>query len=293
MIESLSLKSVCDKAATLPCAPDLIPKILPLLEKSDVSSLALSSLVSRDSGTSAAVLRLANSAYFGRGKCSSLDEAFLRLGIREISRLIIGGIVGRWASTPVEGYGWEPGDLCTHSFTVAIAADVIARERGDANLMKSAYTAGLLHDIGKLGMAFACGQHFDLVRIRQEESDLSWRELEREVFGFDHTEVGAALLRRWNFPLSLVQVVEFYPRPRAVTGPGRALVLLVHAAKNLALNIGIGVGEDGFRNELDAPLLLEEGYTGEFFSSLLPVIIAETEKLIGPDGKMSFLADQS
>ena len=290
MIESLSLKSVCDKAATLPCAPDLIPKILPLLEKSDVSGPALSSLISRDAGTAAAVLRLANSAYFGRGKCESLDEAFLRLGIREISRLIIGGIVGRWASTSVDGYGWEPGDLCTHSFTVAIAADVIARERGEASLTKSAYTAGLLHDIGKLGMAFACGQHFDLVRKRQEESDLSWRELEREVFGFDHAEVGAALMRRWNFPASLVQVVEFYPRPSAATGPDRDLVLLVHAAKNLAINIGLGVGEDGFRNDLDAPLLLEKGYTAEFFDSLLPLIIAETEKIIGSDGKVSFMA---
>jgi putative nucleotidyltransferase with HDIG domain len=291
MIETLSLKSVCDKAASLPCAPDLVPKILPLLENPDVSNSVLSNLISRDPGTSAAVLRLANSVYFGRGKCASLDEAFLRLGTREISRLLVGGIVGRWASAPVEGYGWEPGDLCTHSFTVAIAADAIARERGEA-CQKEAYTAGLLHDIGKLGMAHACGQHFDLVRKRQEESDLSWRELEREVFGFDHTEVGAALLRRWNFPLSLVQVVEFYPRPQCVTGPDRSLVLLVHAAKNLAINIGQGVGEDGFSNELDAPLLLEEGYTADFFTSLLPVIITEMEKVIGRDGKMSFLADQ-
>lgn len=291
MIESLSLKSVCDKAASLPCAPDLVPMILPLLENPDASNSVLSDLISRDPGTSAAVLRLANSVYFGRGKCGSLDEAFLRLGTQEISRLLVGGIVGRWASAPVEGYGWEPGDLCTHSFTVAIAADVIARERGEA-CQKEAYTAGLLHDIGKLGMAHACGQHFDLVRKRQEISDLSWRELEREVFGFDHTEVGAALLRRWNFPLSLVQVVEFYPRPQSVTGPDRSLVLLVHAAKNLAINIGQGVGEDGFSNELDATLLLEEGYTADFFTSLLPVIIAEMDKVIGRDGKMSFLADQ-
>jgi putative nucleotidyltransferase with HDIG domain len=265
--------------------------ILPLLENPDASNSVLSDLISRDPGTSAAVLRLANSVYFGRGKCGSLDEAFLRLGTQEISRLLVGGIVGRWASAPVEGYGWEPGDLCTHSFTVAIAADVIARERGEA-CQKEAYTAGLLHDIGKLGMAHACGQHFDLVRKRQEISDLSWRELEREVFGFDHTEVGAALLRRWNFPLSLVQVVEFYPRPQSVTGPDRSLVLLVHAAKNLAINIGQGVGEDGFSNELDATLLLEEGYTADFFTSLLPVIIAEMDKVIGRDGKMSFLADQ-
>jgi putative nucleotidyltransferase with HDIG domain len=291
MIENLSLEFVCAKAASLPCAPDLIPKILPLLENPGVSNSALSDLVSRDPGTSAAVLRLANSVYFGRGKCGSLDEAFLRLGTTEISRLLVGGIVGRWASAPVDGYGWEPGDLCTHSFTVAIAADMIARERGEACL-KEAYTAGLLHDIGKLGMAHACGKHFDLVRKRQEESDLSWRELEREVFGFDHTEVGAELLRRWNFPLSLVQVVEFYPRPQCVIGSNRSLVLLVHAAKNLALNIGQGVGEDGFSNELDAALLLEEGYTADFFSSLLPVIIAEMDKVIGGDGKMSFLADQ-
>jgi hypothetical protein len=89
-----------------------------------------------------------------------------------------------------------------------------------------------------------------------------------------------------------VQVVEFYPRPQCVTGPDRSLVLLVHAAKNLAINIGQGVGEDGFSNELDAPLLLEEGYTADFFTSLLPVIITEMEKVIGRDGKMSFLADQ-
>lgn len=291
MIENLSLQFVCDKAATLPCAPDLIPKLLPLLKNPDVTNTALSALVSRDPGTSASVLRLANSVYFGRGKCSSLDEAFLRLGSNEISRLLVGGIVGRWASTPVEGYGWEPGDLCTHSFTVAIAADAIARERGEACL-KEAYTAGLLHDIGKLGMAYACGKHFDLVRKLQEESELSWRELEHQVFGFDHTEVGTALLRRWNFPASLVQVVEFYTRPQCVTGPDRALVLAVHAAKTLAINIGQGVGEDGFRNELDAPLLLEEGYTPDFFNSLLPVIIAEMDKVIGSDGKMSFLVDQ-
>jgi putative nucleotidyltransferase with HDIG domain len=292
MIASLSLESVCDKAASLPCAPDLVPKIIVLLDKPDASLSALSDLIARDPGTSAAVLRLANSAYFGRAKCNSLDEAFLRLGNDEISRLVIGGIVGRWVSAPVEGYGWEPGDLCTHSFTVASAADVIARERGKVN-PKTAYTAGLLHDIGKLGMAHACGQHFDLVRKRQETSDLSWRELEREVFGFDHTQVGAALLRRWNFPTCLVNVVEFYPRPRAVTGPDRPLVLLVHAAKHLAINIGLGVGEDGFRNELDAPLLLEDGYTAEFFDSLLPVIITEMDNKIGRTGKMPSLAEQA
>jgi len=291
MIENLSLKSVCDKAASLPCAPDIIPKILPLLEKADVSASALSEIISRDPGSAAAVLQLANSAYFGRTKCDALNEAFLRLGTREISRIVVGGIVGRWASAPVAGYGWELGGLCAHSFTVAIAAEAIARERGAA-CQKMAYTAGLLHDVGKLGMAYACAQHFDHVRKLQKDSDISWRELEYSVFGFDHTDVGAALMRRWNFPLSLVAVAEFYPRPQFVTGPDQELVLLVHAAKNLATNIGVGVGEDGFLNEMNAPLLLEQGYTADFFNSLLPDIVTEMEKIIGSDGVMSFVPAQ-
>ncbi len=288
MIANLSLEYVCEKTASLPCAPDLLPRIITLMDNPDVISSALVSLISRDPGTTAAILRLANSAYFRRSQCTSLDEAFLRLGSSEIYRLVAGGLVGRWMSAPVEGYGWEPGDLCTHSFTVAIAAGILAGERGGMD-PKEAYTAGLLHDIGKLGMAHACGQHFGMVRKLQEESNRSWRLLEREVFGFDHTEVASALLRKWNFPRSLVQVVEYYPRPRSVVGENRPLVLLIHASKNLAINLGFGVGEDGFQNELDEDLLSEEGYTPEFFNALLPLIITETEKTIGSEGKMAAL----
>ena len=286
MISNLSLEFVYEKTASLPCAPDLLPRIISLMNEPDVVSSSLISLISRDPGTTASILRLANSAYFRGTKCNSLDEAFLRLGSGEIYKLVARGLVGRWMSAPVEGYGWAPGDLCTHSFTVAIAAEALARKRGGMD-QKEAYTAGLLHDIGKLGMAHACGQHFDKVRKLQSESSRSWRMLEREVFGFDHTEVAGAVLRKWNFPLPLVQVVSFYPRPRSVPGANRPLVVLVHAAKKIASDLGFGVGEDGFQKELDEELLTEEGYVPDFFDSLLPNIIEEAEKTTGSEGAAS------
>ncbi|MEI6033134.1 MAG: HDOD domain-containing protein [Verrucomicrobiae bacterium] len=286
MISNLSLEFVCEKTASLPCAPDLLPQIISLMNQPEVVSSSLIALVSRDPGSTAAILRLANSAYFRGTKCNSLDEAFLRLGSNEIYKLMARGLVGRWMSAPVEGYGWAPGDLCTHSFIVAIAAETLARKRGGMD-PKDVYTAGLLHDIGKLGMAHACGQHFDKVRKLQEESGRSWRVLEREVFGFDHTEVAAALLRKWNFPIPLVQVVAYYPKPRSVQGPNRPLIVLVHAAKKIACDVRFGVGDDGFQKELDEDLLAEEGYVPDFVDPLLPEIIAEAENSIGGEGAVS------
>lgn len=283
---NLTLESVCAKAANLPCAPDLVPRILDLLKDADAPAMSLVELISRDPSTSAAILRLANSAYFGRVKCESLAEAFLRLGNREIVKVVSGGLVGKWLSMKVNGYGWEPGDLCTHSFVVAIVAERVAEQVGGMK-PEIAYTAGLLHDIGKLGMAYACGEYFGYVRKLQEESpEKPWRELEREVFGFDFTEVGATLLRRWNYPESLISVARFYPVPRAAAEPLRPLVVLVHAAKCLAVNIGCGVGEEGFSGELDEGLLREYGFSPEALNALVPGIVEEVEKVLGPDGKV-------
>lgn len=290
MIEGITLESVCEETRKLPCAPDLLPKILDAVRKTNAPVSLLADLVAKDPGTSAAVLRLANSAFFSRNKCESLHEAFLRLGQAEVLKLVSGGILGRWLSADVEGYGWQPGDLCTHSFTVALAAEQLARRGGAGVTPDTAYTAGLLHDIGKLGMAYACGKHFDRVRQLQEHHpEMSWRLLEREVFSFDHTEVGAMVLSKWNYPTSLVQVVRFYPRPSAVPDPGgQALVTTVHAAKNLATSLGFGVGEDGFRNEIDEEALSKFGYTPELCESVIPTVVEELQKIADPTGQITF-----
>lgn len=287
MIEGITLQYVCEKAAQLPCAPDLLPQVLIALDDPFCDAQKIAEMIMRDQGAASSVLRLANSAMFSRSKCESLTEAFLRLGNDQIFRLISGGVVGRSLSNPVEGYGWENGDLCAHSFTVAICADIIAKLR---NFPKPeiAYTAGILHDIGKLGMAHSCGAHFDLIRKRQEESTpMSWRMLEREIFDFDHTEVGSCLLRKWKYPPSLAAVVAYYPKPRNAPEAHRELVLMIHAAKNLAINLGYGVGEDGFRNELDEEMLLQAGYTPEVMEAMIPKIVHEMEKITGPDGKIT------
>ncbi|HVU32218.1 MAG TPA: HDOD domain-containing protein [Opitutaceae bacterium] len=277
---TVSLSEVVDRARSLPAAPWLLPKLMTLLADPDAAADQVEELIRMDSGLASGTLRLANSAYFnGAAPCESLTEAIVRLGFREVYRLATTTIAGGWLNKQVDGYGWEPGDLYRHSLTVAVAADLLAKQTQLVNA-ETAYTAGLLHDVGKLALAYACGGQFDRIRRVQYERENPWREAEHEVLGFDHTDVAGELLVTWKFPPSLVQVVRFYPQPRRADDEHRPLVTHVHAAKHIALCLGTGVGEEGFQSEIDEHALHEAGITPEITEALLPAVFDLSTKLL-------------
>lgn len=277
---SIPLAGLIEQARRLPCAPWLLPRLLNLLDDRDAAADQIESLIRLDSGLATATLRLANSAYFGNStRCDTFSDAIVRLGFREIYRLVTTKMAGRWLSNSVQGYGWEPGDLYRHSLTVAVAADLIAQETSGTN-PELAYTAGLIHDVGKLALAFVCGDSFEEVRACQKQESCSWREAEHQVFNYDHTDVAGELLQTWTFPASLVEVVRFYPRPSLASEEHRALVVHIHAAKHLALCIGTGVGEDGFHTELDEAALRTAGISPAMMEALLPEVLITSTKLL-------------
>jgi putative nucleotidyltransferase with HDIG domain len=276
----IPLPQLIEKARTLPCAPWLLPKLMEQLSAQDTTADQIEALIKLDSGLASETLRLANSAYFsGSMPCDSFTDAIVRLGFREMYRLATTKIASRWLHNPAPGYGWEPGDLYRHSLTVAVGADLLAKKLGRVT-PEIAYTAGLLHDVGKLALAFVCADSFEEIRRFQAEKQCPWREAESALLGYDHTAVAGALLRTWSFPPNLIEVVSFYPRPRLAATEHQELVTCVHAAKHLALCLGTGVGEDGFTTELDAAILAEQGITPELLESLLPAVLEGARKLL-------------
>jgi putative nucleotidyltransferase with HDIG domain len=274
------LPQLVEKARSLPCAPWLLPKLMEQLAAQDTTADQIEALIKLDSGLATETLRLANSAYFsGAMPCDSFTDAIVRLGFREMYRLATTKIASRWLTNPAQGYGWEPGDLYRHSLTVAVGADLLAKKLGQVS-PEIAYTAGLLHDVGKLALAYVCSASFEEIRRFQADRKCPWREAEFALLGYDHTEVAGALLRAWSFPPNLIEVVRFYPRPRLAAAEHRALVTCVHAAKHLALCLGTGVGEDGFTTELDEAILAEQGIAPELLESLLPAVLAGSKKLL-------------
>jgi putative nucleotidyltransferase with HDIG domain len=292
MAAQLTFAEVCEKALRLPCSPALLPRLISVLENEDATIDELQDVIQIDPALASSTLRLANSAYFGAGSSNveNLGEALMRLGQKEVYRLAALSLASRWMTQKVEGYRWEAGDFCRLSLVTAVAAEYLAEETGRVD-PKTAYTAGLVHEIGKLAVAHACADQFPAVRTEQSGSGCTWLQAEKKILGFDHAEVGAELLRRWKFPPSLIAVGVHNP-PKA-SDPADVLPLLVHvhAAKFLAVTIGAGVAEDGFLFQLNSELLVEWGFTPEMLEQAIPEILERASKLLRENlshGSLSF-----
>lgn len=264
-----TIEDVCERALRLPCSPAILPRLISVLAASESSAEDIADIIKIDSALAAATLRLANSAYFAAGQpAETISDAVIRLGQHELYRLAALALVSRWESSSSRG---EPGDYCRHALCTALAAEVLAEtsERVDP---QTAYTAGLVCDLGKLAVAHACAPFFPAIRTHCASRGGTWSHAEREVLGYTHAEVGARLLKAWSFPAVLAVATEFCERPADAPPSAMPLLAHLHAAKYVATSFGPGVSEDGFLFELNTLLLIEWGFTPELLQETMAIV---------------------
>jgi HD-like signal output (HDOD) protein len=264
-----TLDEVCERALRLPCAPALLPRLIIALDSPDTTADDIADLITVDPGLAASTLRLANSAYFGASmRAENLSQAVVRLGQQELFRLAALALVSRWETGVGRG---EAGDFSRHALCTALAAEALA-ESSERVSPQTAYTTGLLCDLGKLALTHTCEEFFPAIRAYAAEKKCVWTVAEVAVLGYSNVQVGAQLLRAWNFPALLVSVAEFYLKP--LEAPEDALGLIAHlqAAKFIATSFGPGVGEDGFLIELNSAFLLEWNFTPELLQETMPIV---------------------
>jgi len=276
-----TLIEVCEKATRLPCSPALLPRLISVLEKEDSSIDELESVIRIDTVLASSTLRLANSAYFAAGssQVENLSEAIMRLGQHEVYRLAALSLASRWMNQKIDGYRWEAGDFCRLALMVAVAAEYLATQSGRVD-PKTAYTAGLVHEVGKLALAYSCGEYFPAIRSLQTNTGCTWLNAEKQVLGYNHAEIGGELLKRWKFPPSFVALGTFNPPTASAPADVLPLLVHVHAAKYIAVTIGVGVAEDGFLYELNAPLLMEWGFSPAVLEAAIPEVVVRAGKLL-------------
>jgi HD-like signal output (HDOD) protein len=269
-----TLDEVCGRALRLPSAPSLMPRLIAVLEDAGSGAEEIEGIIQLDPALTASTLRLANSAYFGSGSAvETVAEAVIRLGLREIYRLAALALVNRWDSgSGLGAYGGDAGDFCRHALCIALAAEALAEKTRKAD-SQTAYTAGLVCDMGKLAVAHACSAHFPAIRFRQKQNGCAWMKAERDILGYDHSEVGAQLMRTWRFSGILVTAAEFSHRPEGSPVEARPLLALLHCARYLAVSFGPGVVEDGFLFEFNGGFVAEYGFTPELLEGVLPLVM--------------------
>ena len=238
------LDEYLDKVNQLPPAPTILTELLILLGQSDIDVSQVVDLIAYDPSLTAAVLRLCNSAYFGSSSpATNLYEAITRVGFYETYRLVAAIVGSRTLSPPQKGYGLDTGELWKHAVTTAVAAQGMARRLAeDSNL---AFTAGLLHDIGKIILAQALESRYTKVIEEIETKGHSFIEAEKTLIGVEHAEIGGRLLSRWNLPCSMVEAVSFHHDPaKAQTSP--RLAAITYLGNMIAHYIGEAYGHEPF-----------------------------------------------
>jgi putative nucleotidyltransferase with HDIG domain len=228
----------------LPPFPMVAQRALMLLNKPEVSIQELVDVVKFDPAITANILRISNSAYFGlRREIHSLNQALLLLGTQELLKIIIASGATRLFAASTPGYFSERQGLWRHSVSCALMADLMDRELslGDR---ATGFTAGLMHDIGKVVLSLFVEQQFNQIMKEVEQKGVPFQEAEKAILGVDHAEIGGEMARMWDFPdrLRLVISLHHLDKPEAYNDD---LVLLIYLADLLVLMFGQDLGVDG------------------------------------------------
>jgi len=186
-------------------------------------------------------------------------------------------------AAPQEGYGLPAGALWTHSVTVALAGRLVA-QRMNCPQLGLLFTAGLLHDCGKVVLnEFVRAEYAEIVR-RVAEDRLSFCDVERQVLGYTHAEVGARVAEAWKLPASIVDCIRYHHEPEQNTPPS-AVVDAVHLADSVGLMLGVGAGDDGLAYRASAVALARHGLTAADLENIGAETVGELRSVQALFGK--------
>lgn len=209
--------SVLDRAQRLPSLPSLVLEILESFEDERLDVSTLAGKIANDQALVARVMRVANSAFFGlSGKIGTISEAIAILGFNNLRGLVTAAAIINAAPRNLGRF--DHAAFWRHSLCTAACAKVLA---GQARVNPEiAFTAGVLHDIGKLVIAMQFPEADASVLNPGEESGGEQLERERALAGVDHALLGGELAHRWNFPPSIREAIALHHTPIDLQGHG-------------------------------------------------------------------------
>ena len=235
-----SLDAFLDGIECLPPTPTVLIRLIDMFRRPDVDVDDIVQLLRRDPALSVEVLRRCNNSFFGNGSTiKDVNEAVYRLGFYEVYQITVTIFGMRVLTAPTIVPGFPAEELRRHSSIAAIAAGALARDVGLSEGV--AFTTALLHDVGKLTFALAEKARYVALIGHCQRAGASLSQSEKQVFGFDHAEVGAHLLHRWGLPEEVTMPVLSHAAP-AASGALEPLEVLTQSTSELANHIAANGG---------------------------------------------------
>lgn len=193
----------------LPTIPKVVQEVIDSFNNDNVSIDEIARKLAADQVLSAKLLRLANSSYYHSSRSvGTVDDAVLMLGFMTVRTLVISsGLTGGFKAMP----GVDLKQFWRYSLHTAVIAKWMAKKIGGNS--DFAFTVGLMHAIGQLVMHAAMPEQ--TLQVDKIAGPLDSRRLsvEQTSFGYNFSDVGAELARRWRFPDNFATVIKGFPDP--------------------------------------------------------------------------------
>jgi len=229
-----SVEGLVENCSKLISLPEVAIRVNSMVGDPGVSAAEIGEVISQDPALTTSLLKIANSPLFGLSReVDTVSRAVTVLGGKQIRDLVL-------ASSAADAFKGIPNDMLSmenfwhHSLCCALAAQELA---GLSRIRKieSVFIAGLLHDIGLLLIYNKVPElAVESIMLSLDQSKaLSLNQAERQVMGFDHAQLGGALIKAWALPESLQACVTFHHEPAAAESH-KVEVALTHIANSIA-----------------------------------------------------------
>jgi HD-like signal output (HDOD) protein len=231
LLHNETVRALVSGLRTIPSLPGMYYEIMAELRSEDASLVRIARIISKDAGMTAKVLQLANSAFMGvRYEVSNPTQAVTLIGTEMVRALVLSVHV----FSQFEGHrGTEPylTALWEHSIAVGcLAQRIAAGEKCGKGLVDESFTAGLLHEIGKLVLLAQMPKEYNAILEMVKDGPGSLASTERDQFGCTHAELGAYLMSIWGLPNPLIHAVAYHDRPSESVEKRFSSLTAVHGA---------------------------------------------------------------
>jgi len=235
-------KSLKDYIKNMPSLPTSVTKVLEICNNPQTSPTDLNHVISLDPVLVGRVLKLINSAYYGMGQpVTSLARAIIMLGINTVKNLALSTAVVGQLSPEKKSSGLDMEGFWRHSLCVGVAAKFLAKKRGiDPKLTEEYFTAGLLHDIGKIPLNAVLSNQY-LVTVSNADREKKPLTLaEENAFGMNHCEAGGMIASAWKLDGAVGDAIKYHHSCADYSGDNKDVLYCVAAANRFATLSVIG-----------------------------------------------------
>lgn len=213
MEQVMTLEALLQQDSELSSLPEIFIRVSELLDDENSSSAQIAQVVETDPSLTSRILKMVNSAYYGfPNNVASISQAISILGRDRIRQILIGAVLGGvFGSMKTTVFFME--DYWHHSVKTAILSRLLCKQNSLSDQSESLFTAGLLHEIGRLILVQKMPELSLEVQQCVETEDENIYQAEQRIFGYTHCEAGAAFIKQWGLPDMLAEISKYHHTP--------------------------------------------------------------------------------